>query len=512
MDNIKHITCLIEILNTDLYERDEVISVSLLSALVDQSTFLLGPPGTAKSLIARRLSYAFNDAKHFEYLMQRFSTPEEIFGPVSIAELKKDNFERKIEGYLPEADFAFLDEIWKSSPAILNTLLTIINEKIFRNGVKEIKVPLKALIAASNETPPHGQGLEALFDRFIMRLFVPPMETRNNFEILLQGGPVSSFINIPDEMKISAKQLLKWKKEIPEKIKLSNETLNVIHDIRLELAKEENESLDVYISDRRWQKLSTILKASAYFCGRKETNLADTLLLRHGLWTTLDNREPIIKIVEDTVRRNGYALKNNLADFDREKEELEKEIQKELYYTENIYQTVKLKENDYYRVTKKFTSHSYGPIEKEFYLPVEKYKTNEQFNALDKDGNYAQIKCNFKGTGTCECTLDRNYSHSYGSYEPIRSTPNILYHKGDKKKDINPRLVIELQKAVKILLKKSDSIIDEVTLHRDKFKEELATPFVPSQIQKIALDAVITMLDDLKLRREDCYRLLKLTE
>jgi len=510
MKNINQIKDLIKVLKTDLHERDEVISVSLLSALVDQSSFLLGPPGTAKSLIARRLSCAFRDAKHFEYLMQRFSTPEEIFGPVSIAELKKDNFERKTEGYLPEADFAFLDEIWKSSPAILNTLLTIINEKIFRNGIKEIKVPLKALIAASNETPPHGQGLDALYDRFIMRLFVPPMEERANFEILMQGGAVDSFITIPDELKITNKQLDQWKKEIPESIKLSKETLNVIHDIRLELEKEEDESLDVYISDRRWQKLSIILKASAYFCGREETNLSDTLLLRHGLWTTRDNREAIVKIVEDAVRRNGYALNDSLAEFDRDKESLEKEIQKELYHSEDVYEKIIIKDKEYFRMTKTFESqqgYSYSPIKKEFYLPIDKFKKDQQFYALNIDGNNSEIVCNFKGTGTCECRLN---NHSY--YQSITSAPDILFYKGDKKKDVNHRLISQLQKAVEELQLKSDSMIKEVTGHFEKFKVELKTPFVPEHIQEIAIDAVKTMLDDLKLRREDCNRLHKLTE
>lgn len=137
-------------LNIGIYEREEELSVALLAALCGQNTFLLGPPGTAKSLISRRLSQAFATTSYFEYLMHRFSTPEDVFGPVSLSELKKDNYVRKTQDFLPTAVFAFLDEIFKSSPAILNTLLTIINEKTFRNGPQVVKVPLKALISAAN--------------------------------------------------------------------------------------------------------------------------------------------------------------------------------------------------------------------------------------------------------------------------------------------------------------------------------------------------------------------------
>ncbi|WP_290433852.1 AAA family ATPase, partial [Aeromonas caviae] len=172
-----------------MFEREEVISVALLGALCGQNTFLYGPPGTAKSLISRRIACAFANPAYFEYLMNRFSTPEEVFGPISIKALKEDRYVRKTEHYLPQADFAFLDEIWKSSPAILNTLLTLINEHTFRNGEQIEQAPLKALVAASNETPDANQGLDALYDRFIIRLMVGPIEQSDNFERLLACKP-----------------------------------------------------------------------------------------------------------------------------------------------------------------------------------------------------------------------------------------------------------------------------------------------------------------------------------
>ena len=426
MGNLKdRITKIIESLNEGIHEREEVIAVSFLAALSDQNLFLFGPPGTAKSLIARRLSHAFETNSYFEYLMHRFSTPEEVFGPVSITELKKDNFLRKTEGFLPQSDFAFLDEIWKSSPAILNTLLTIINEKLFRNGTKVESTPLKALIAASNETPPPGQGLEALYDPFLVRLNVLPMAVKDSFATLLKSQATSALLELPADLVIKHEEWSKWCDDI-HSIKLSEETLNIIHDIRHSF-EENGEALDVYVSDRRWQKAAILLKAAAFFCDREETNLVDTLLLRHCLWTTKENYAEVVKIVEDAVRNCGFETGYSLHGIDTEKEELEKEIKKELFHSKDVYETETIRGKEYFRRPVKIDY-----VEQIFFIPVNKMKSTDKFPPIDEEGNELdRISCCFEGQGTCSISLNSGY----GSWDKLKDfSPRVLFHKGSKKK------------------------------------------------------------------------------
>lgn len=313
-------------MNRGIYEKETEISLSLLAALAGESIILLGPPGVAKSMVARQLKTAFRDAQSFEYLMSRFSTPDEIFGPVSIQKLKtSDTYERAVEGYLPTADVVFLDEIWKAGPAIQNTLLTVINEKIFRNGNREMHLPLKLLVAASNELPAKGEGLEALWDRFVIRIESRPIKLEKNFRAMLLEshadflGPTdftdstdfsgftgglghADFADNADfsDLKITSEEYAEWTERI-DKIGVKIEVLDAISAIRKSLravnVDEAAERRNIYVSDRRWKNIVRLLRTSAFMQDREEVDICDLLPIYHCLWQEPEERDAIRNIV-----------------------------------------------------------------------------------------------------------------------------------------------------------------------------------------------------------------------
>lgn len=306
----EHIQQLIEWMSQEVYEKEQIIAVALLCAIAGENLFLLGPPGTAKSMVASRLKMVFKDGKAFDYLMSRFSTPDEIFGPISISRLKnEDRYERLTSGYLPEADVVFLDEIWKAGPSIQNTLLTVINEHIFHNGGQTIKTPMKVLIAASNELPARDEGLEALWDRFLMRMVSNCIESDSAFFKMLKSEqtqlkPLSEQLYITDELYD------KWQKE-SRSVTMSESVIAAIKSLRKLLAnheKEDGNQLRYYVSDRRWRKAYRLMQTSAYLNGRNEIDLTDYLLLIHCFWNDVETIPNVLavftsSISEPTVRQ-----------------------------------------------------------------------------------------------------------------------------------------------------------------------------------------------------------------
>ena len=304
--NIKErIVALLQEVGKGIYEKDTELRLSMLAALAGESIILLGPPGTAKSMVARRLKDAFEGAVSFEYLMSRFSTPDDIFGPVSISKLKvSDTYERVTQGYMPTADIVFLDEIWKAGPAIQNTLLTALNEKVFRNGDKEVKLPLKLLIAASNELPAEGEGLEALWDRFLVRCVSNCIKEDDTFLSMILDSEEALFSEQLEKLQITPLEYTQWRHKITE-VKVDKSVQASILYIRNHMKhlidKHGESEYSIYISDRRWKKAVNLLKASAFIHGRRETNPTDIAVLAYCLWNEPMEREVVRELVAKSI-------------------------------------------------------------------------------------------------------------------------------------------------------------------------------------------------------------------
>jgi MoxR-like ATPase len=514
----KKVDSLIKDLSKDLLEREEIVAITVLSAIAGQSAFLYGPPGTAKSLIARRMAGAFKESNYFEYLMQRFSTPEDVFGPVSISELKKDNYVRKTENYLPEADIAFLDEIWKSSPAILNTLLTIINERIFKNGNEVQKVPLKALIAASNEFPQDRAGLDALYDRFIMRLKVMPIKDRKNFEKVISKGnvkePIESLHSFSND---------EWSQIIDdsENVTVSKEVFDIINRIKKEIesanVSKNSETADIYISDRRWQKSVQIIKVAAWLNGRSTVIPVDALLLRHCLWSSEENLELIQNIVEESVSSTSTVSDGGLIKLENDLNELEKDIQQVFFESEDIYQTERINGADYF----KFSFPDRRGQQYAIYVPVGQIRSNADFHPCDRSGNQEnRVICNFNSTETVSISIDsyintyggsNNYKRSGQYVQVAKLKPTFLIRAGTQK-ETTSKIRTTYANAVKDVQKDMSVALKEMETYLKEQKEVIYTPFVPVEKQELVLIAINKCVEDLKNHQITAERLLKKVE
>lgn len=267
-------------LRKQFHERDDEIDSLLTALLAREHVLLLGKPGTAKSALARAVCEAIEGADYFRWLLTKFSTPEELFGPISFAGLEKDEYRRLTRGKMPEAHVAFLDEIFKANSAILNSMLTIINERELDNGTGTVKCPLETVVGASNELPDsESEGLDALYDRFLLRHWVDYIADHDCFKVLLLARQEPWI-----QGKLTFSDLRALQKRVYD-VNFPEDMVDAVVQIRDTLAED-----GIVASDRRWRRCMHLIRAYAVLQGHDQVEEDDLLILKHVLWREPDQR------------------------------------------------------------------------------------------------------------------------------------------------------------------------------------------------------------------------------
>jgi MoxR-like ATPase len=296
MEAIEKLNTILLELKKDFIGKEDIIDLLGIALIAKENAFILGPPGTAKSAIVRALCKYIKEGKNFEYLLTRFTEPNEIFGPFDIRKLKEGELMTNTEGMLPEASLVFLDEIFNANSAILNSLLMALNERIFRRGKETRLLPALMFVGASNMLP-EDEALAALFDRFLIRVksdYVPPEKLN---EVLLSGWKMEHSSS-ENNLEINIGTITQMQKESKQVVLDAVRTQYI--DLILALR-----NAGIKVSDRRAVKLQNLIAASAYICGRKEAIVADMWVLKY-IWDTEEQMEILEGIVNTVIDKEQH--------------------------------------------------------------------------------------------------------------------------------------------------------------------------------------------------------------
>jgi MoxR-like ATPase len=284
--------------------KEEVIRLLFISAVAGEHMVMVGPPGTAKSALVRAFADTI-DSRYYDYLLTRFTEPNEIFGPVDIQAFRQGAYLRRIEGMLPEAEIAFLDEIFKANSAILNSLLGVLNSRRFSHGNKTISVPLISMFAASNEVP-NDDALSALFDRFLLRVRVDYLDSYQFRGLLQKGAALEAHAleaharhELPSaKPTVSASELVAVQRQFGRLLEsMDEEFLATYKGLVFQIRSE-----GLGLSDRRVVKMLKLFAASAVFDGREQVTDADFFVLRH-VWNTPEQQDILQEMVGPILDR-----------------------------------------------------------------------------------------------------------------------------------------------------------------------------------------------------------------
>lgn len=317
--NIDKLNEVLKFIKHAFVSKDEIVDLLGISLVARENAFLLGPPGTAKSAIIRLLSQCLEDGKNFEYLLTRFTEPNEIFGPFDIRKLKDGELVTNTEGMMPEASLVFLDEIFNANSAILNSLLTALNEKIFRRGRETKKLPALMFVGASNGLP-EEESLNALLDRFLVRVKCDYVDPDKLHEVLIAGWNLDNNLQKAKPV-IAAEEVRQLQAEcrMVELSSIRKQFIDIVHSLR---------NTGIKVSDRRAVKLQNLIAASALICGRKEAVLSDLWVLKY-IWDTEEQIEILEGIINNIIEKDTTDKAHPQAIFNKapNPEEIIKEVQ-----------------------------------------------------------------------------------------------------------------------------------------------------------------------------------------
>ncbi|MDT0442698.1 AAA family ATPase [Streptomyces johnsoniae] len=277
------------------YERDDVVRTLTVAMLAGQHSLVLGPPGTAKSELARELTGRIEHANYWEILLSKFTAPTRMFGPIDVGALSRGEYRQIFDGRATTAHIAFIDEIFKCSTAALNETLGLLNERVYHpeNGGEPIHCPLISAITASNELPT-GDDSAAIYDRLLVRLEVGYLADPSNFAGLVRSAVAAPAAPVRTTVELT--ELQQVVTDVVPAVGVPDPIVDAVCTLRAALRRKE-----LIASDRRWRQSVRLLQASAFLDGREQVDESDLSTLTHVLWDSPAQRPTVEREVLQLV-------------------------------------------------------------------------------------------------------------------------------------------------------------------------------------------------------------------